>query len=217
MKKIVPGLAVALVIGLGASSSAQAAVHTIDFSAGVLSSGGGTLSYTSGSTLDKSTAFDFDGTTLDVTSVGSDDTTGNTAGTTVTISPANIMYGPSATGPASLPGTGIVKSWTIAGDTYTEKLTEVESISRSKNAITVTLSGEVTDTSGMFDMTPAIMQLAATQVGGEGASISVSLTNFAKTSVVPEPSTWVMMTLGFVGLGYAATRRGKANTAMLSV
>jgi hypothetical protein len=217
MRNVILAVAAAFIATTGASSVAQAAVHTLDFSVGVLSSGGGMLSYTSGSTLDKSSAFDFDSTKLDVTEVGSDDTTGIALGTAVTILPANIMYGPSATGPASLPGTGVVKSWTVAGDTYTEKLTEVESISRSKNAITVTLSGEVTDTSGMFDMTPAIMQLAATQVGGEGASISVSLTNFAKTSVVPEPSTWVMMTLGFVGLGYAATRRGKANTAMLSV
>jgi hypothetical protein len=217
MKKIVPALAVALIAGLGASSSAQAAVHIIDFSAGVLSSAGGTLSYTSGSSLDHSSAFDFDGTSLDVTSVGGDDTTGNMAGTAVTISPTDIIYGSSMTGPATLPGMGVVKSWTVAGDTYTETLTHVSLISRSLNGINVTLTGTVSDTLGMFDMTPATMQLAATQVGGEGASISVSLTNFAKTSAVPEPSTWAMMALGFVGLGYAATRRGKANGAMLSV
>jgi len=28
-------------------------------------------------------------------------------------------------------------------------------------------------------------------------------------SAAPEPSTWVMLSLGFAGLGYAAARRGK--------
>jgi PEP-CTERM motif len=28
---------------------------------------------------------------------------------------------------------------------------------------------------------------------------------------VPEPSTWAMMLLGFMGLGYAGYRRGKRN------
>ena len=36
-------------------------------------------------------------------------------------------------------------------------------------------------------------------------------------TTVPEPSTWAMMVLGFAGLGYAATRRGKASRAVLSV
>lgn len=35
-------------------------------------------------------------------------------------------------------------------------------------------------------------------------------------SVVPEPSTWAMMALGFMGLGYAAFRRRKTNISMLS-
>jgi hypothetical protein len=33
---------------------------------------------------------------------------------------------------------------------------------------------------------------------------------------VPEPSTWAMMALGFMGLGYAAFRRRKTNISMLA-
>jgi hypothetical protein len=34
------------------------------------------------------------------------------------------------------------------------------------------------------------------------------------TSSVPEPSTWAMMGVGFIGLGYAAFRRRKTNVSM---
>lgn len=37
------------------------------------------------------------------------------------------------------------------------------------------------------------------------------------TSAVPEPSTWVMMALGFVGLGYAAVRRSSKDRSALAI
>jgi hypothetical protein len=37
------------------------------------------------------------------------------------------------------------------------------------------------------------------------------------TSEVPEPSTWVMMALGFAGLGYAAVRRNSKDKAALAI
>jgi hypothetical protein len=215
MKKIVPALAVALIAGFAASSSAQAKVNIIDFGASVVSGGGGTLSVSPGTSVQTSAAFDFDGTMLDVTMVGADDTTGQTLGNAVTLTPTDIMYG-SGTGPATL-GMPVKKVWTIGGDTFTETLTKVTSIVRGMDSITVNLTGTVSDMMGLFADTPAKMQLGATQTGGPGAAISVSFSDFAKTSSVPEPSTWVMMALGFVGLGYAATRRGKANRAALSV
>ena len=87
MKNVVPALAVALIAGLGASSSAQAAVNVIDFSAGVSSTGGGAIVVTPpGSTLENSTAFDFDSTVLDVTGVVGD-TTGQFVGNIITLMP----------------------------------------------------------------------------------------------------------------------------------
>jgi len=221
MKKVVPVLAVALIAGLSASSAAQAAVHIIDFSADISSSGGGTLSYVPGgaSTLDKSSEFDFDGTSLVVSGVGADDNASFlVAGNPVTLTPSLIDYGTGMGGTAILNGP-ITKSWTGSdGDVFTEKLTDVVSINRgTTDDITVKLLGEVTDSLGFFNMTPATMTLAATQDGGPGASISVSLTNFAKTSTVPEPSTWAMMLLGFVSLGYAAVRRGSKNRSALAI
>ena len=35
------------------------------------------------------------------------------------------------------------------------------------------------------------------------------------SSAVPEPSTWAMMLMGFVGLGYAAFRRARKETAAI--
>jgi hypothetical protein len=214
MKKILPALAVALIAGFAASSSAQAAVHIIDFGASVVSGGGGTLKV-SGGDVGTSSFFDFDGTKLDVTMVGPDDNTGLLLSTAVVLKPTEIMYG-SGTGPNDL-GAAIEKTWTIGGDLYTETLTKVTSIIRGDGSITVNLTGTVSDMMGIFVDTPAKMQLGATQTGGPGTAISVSFSDFAKTSTIPEPSTWVMLSLGFVGLGYAATRRGKANRAALLV
>jgi hypothetical protein len=42
------------------------------------------------------------------------------------------------------------------------------------------------------------------------ASSTINAFEFDMGSSVPEPSTWAMMMLGFVGLGYAAFRRAKA-------
>lgn len=212
----VAALGAAMIATLGISSAAEAAV--IDFGVAAV---GGTLSYSGGSTLDQSTAFDLDNSTLIVTSTGPSDASGlvvfaNGAppGTpnTVDISPPDIIYGSS---PGSFPS--ITKSWTANGDTFTETLDDVVKIDRSTlDAITVTLSGTVTDTGGLFPAgSPAFLILSATQANGSNGAISVSLTNTSTLSgSTPEPSTWVMMALGFGALGYAATRRGKKTTAL---
>jgi len=36
------------------------------------------------------------------------------------------------------------------------------------------------------------------------------------TAAAPEPSTWAMMVLGFIGLGYAAFRQRKTKISMLA-
>jgi hypothetical protein len=209
----VAALGAAMIATLGISSAAEAAV--IDFGVSALGGSPG-LSYSGGSTLDQSTSFDLDGSTLIVSSIGPNDASGlvvfvNGAppGTpnTVDITPPDIMYG---SGPGAFPS--IVKSWTAGGDTFTETLDDVVSIDRhTADAITVTLSGSLTDTGGLFPVgSPAFLILSATQANGPGGAISVSLTNTSTlASGTPEPSTWVMMALGFGALGYAATRKGK--------
>jgi hypothetical protein len=192
---------------LGASSAARAAaigftVTTID----------GTPTYV-GPTLDQSSSLDFDTSILLVTEVDPDDASGLTPGVdTVSLSPTNIDYGNDA-GPMTLSAPDIVtKSWTgDDGDLFTETLTQVDSIDRSVvNQIIVRLSGMVSDTNGLFVEAPAFLVLNATQFGGVGSTPNVTFTNTANTGVVPEPSTWVMMALGFGALGYAGFRGRKS-------
>ena len=45
-------------------------------------------------------------------------------------------------------------------------------------------------------------------------SAKAQLTENVLTSVIPEPSTWAMMALGFMGLGYAAFRRNSKGRAV---
>lgn len=211
----------AAIIGTLAGNAAHAAVKTIDFGVSALGGDPG-ISYT-GASLDQSSAFDLDGALLIVTSVGAKDSSGlvvfnaaNPPGTPdiVHVAPSNIAYGNS---PGTLPkDEDIVKSWSANGDDFTETLTTVVSIDRAtQNAITVTLSGTLSDTGGLFDNAPAFLILSANQAEGPGSAISVALTDTSTLGGVPETSTWVMMALGFGALGYAATRKGKGSVAAL--
>jgi PEP-CTERM motif len=218
VKKVLPALAVVLIATIGGSSAAQAAL--VDF--GIVATGG-TLSYT-GATLDKSVAFSLDSSTLTVSSTPTDDS-GLVQGDAVHFSPfpTNIMYGPVAGGSVDL-----VKTWTAttgpnAGDVFTETLDTVALITRGGGAggkfatIGVTLTGTLSDVNKLFVDTPASLTLSANQNGGPGTAITLSLTNFAQTSVIPEPSTWVMMALGFAGLCYAAVRRSSQDRSALAL
>jgi hypothetical protein len=216
MKHVLTGfaaLAAVSVATLGAVPAAQAKM--IDFGIVAL---GGTITYT-GSSLNSSSALDLDGSLLAVSNVGASDSSGlkvfpnlpTFTDDTVTVSPTDIMYG-SGTGSGSL-GKDITKTWTDALGTFKETLTTVDSINRATaNAITVTLSGTLTGPG--FTNTPAELILQANQVGGGGNVVSASMTN---TSAVPESSTWVMMALGFVGLGYAAVRRSSKDRTALAL
>jgi hypothetical protein len=210
MKSSIVAALGAAVLTFGLSSAAQAAL--IDFSAAVL---GGTTSY-SGPTLDASTAFNLDGATLVVAETGAGDESGLKHFATIKVSPPDIMYG-AGTGPAKL-GTDVVKSWTATdGDMFTETLTNVLSINRgTTNAITVTLSGMVSDTAGVFVDAPIFLIFSANQARGPGHAISATFTDTTDIGAIPETSTWAMMALGFGALGYAASRRRKASIAMLS-
>jgi hypothetical protein len=225
VKKFVPALAAAFIATIGLGAAAQA--ELINFSVQPLD--GGKLSYTAptGLGLDRSSAFDFDGTKLSISGVGKHDDSGlvpfsisdpTNPLSFVTLTPTDIMYG-TGTGSAPL-GQDVVKSWTnAAGDTFTETLTTVDSINRGTlNAITVTLSGTLSDTAGIFTKSPVTFILQANQFGGPGigAPIAASFTNIS-SSIIPEPSTWVMMVLGFAGLGYAAVRRSAKEQKALAI
>ena len=87
------------------------------------------------------------------------------------------------------------------------------SIVRSRpNAITFTLSGTVDDTGDLFDATPINFTLTATQEGGPGSGVSASF----RTTTVPEPSTWIMMLLGFAGIGYACHHRARQSALTIA-
>lgn len=208
MKKLVSALAVALIATIGAGSAAQAAVKVIDFAVKAT----GPVSYT-GTNLGDSTALNLGAATLSVSSVGADDNASGLAiGDPIGLTPLVLSYGTGA-GPNAV---DIVKMWTGTTGSFVETLTSatIFRIPGAPNFITVSLTGTVTGPG--FTDTPAEMLISATQVAGPGGSVSLSLTNTA-TSTVPEPSTWVMMGLGFVGLGYAAVRRSSKDRTALAI
>ena len=213
MKIVVPALAAAFIATLGAGSAAQAAL--IDFSAVALCPATCTgITYT-GPTLQASTALDLDGSEWHVsTFVPPGDPSGLAFGDLFTVTPTSATYG-SLTGPGLdiTLGTPIVKTWTGTAGPFTETLTTLNEIDRGTNTIAFFLTGTVTG--GVFHDAPAQMQFSLTQAGGPGNVVSASLTNFA--SNVPEPSTWVMMGLGFAALGYAAVRRSAKEKAALAI
>jgi hypothetical protein len=202
-----------MIATLGADSAVRAA--TIDF--GVVGIGGTIVA--TGSDLEESTALDLDESTLFVSGIGPGDDSGLAAFDTVSVfapSPpdTNIIYG-FGTGTSPL-APQVVLSWTGSQGAFTETLTTVKEVARnpsSPNSIGVTLLGTVTGPlgSGFID-TPVSLTLTANQEGGPGDTITVSFTNASGVAPsIPEPSTWVMMALGFGALGYAGHRRRNAN------
>jgi PEP-CTERM motif len=59
-------------------------------------------------------------------------------------------------------------------------------------------------------ITPTATAPEGTLFAFNNAFITASI----QTAVVPEPSTWAMMMLGFAGLGYAGFRRAKHPLAL---
>jgi hypothetical protein len=203
MKIVVPALSAVLLATIGASSAAQAA--RIDFSFVALGSG----IIAAPEPLQDATSLDLDGSIISVSGIGVGDASGLAAGNTIAISPTDIVFGSvSAADP-------VTKSWTGTFGAFTETLTTVSSIDRtSPNSITIDLSGTVTGAG--FHAVPVSMIIDATQSGGPGNVISVSGSN-SSGSTIPEPSTWVMMVLGFAGLGYAAVRRSSKGRSAFAV
>jgi hypothetical protein len=212
---LVAALSAAVLVALGASSAAQAAI--VNFGFGAFD---GSIQYT-GTSLGDSTALDLDQSFLVVMEVNAGDDSGLALFHEVAItsptapSTSEIIYG-------STPGPlvdDVILSWTAGTDMFTETLTAVKSIvtmpSVNPNFIAVSLAGTLTDTGGAFMDSPVLLMFTANQAGGAGQTITVSFTDTSRVSSIPETSTWAMMALGFGALGYAASRRRKARAAAL--
>jgi hypothetical protein len=223
-RSVVAALGAAIITTLGASSAAQAAL--IDF---FFSAGDGSITYAPATSLDVSSALDLDGALMLVLDAGKGgDDSGLTFGNVITLSTVTppggsiILYGDTTpVPPGGRPlGANVILSWPMApgpgADTFIETLTTVTSINRgTTDAIAVTMTGTVSDHDDLFMDAPVQLIMTASQAGGSG-TVGVEFTNTTRVATIPEPSTWVMMTLGFGTLGCAAFRRRKANVAVLS-
>lgn len=214
---VVTALSGAVIAMLGASSAVEAA--TIDF--GVISIDG-SITFLGGGSLDKSTTLDLDLAGLAVNETSPGDEFGlalfDAISLTAMTSPpsSQIIY---TSGLGSL-GADVILTWPMVvgpgTDVFTETLTTVTSINRAvSDQIGLKLTGTVSDSGGSFLNVPITLNLTASESGG---LIDVEFTNATTTITpsIPEPSTWVMMALGFGALGYAGFRRRTANVAMLS-
>jgi hypothetical protein len=65
-------------------------------------------------------------------------------------------------------------------------------------------------TGGIADLADPPTLSLTVPLGASVMSASGVFDNFTASSAVPEPATWAMMLLGFVGLGYAGYRRARA-------
>jgi hypothetical protein len=80
----------------------------------------------------------------------------------------------------------------------------------------ITLASNFGPTLQTFTFTTTGGQLVFTSVpdGGNFAPYIGNILDNVQVSAVPEPSTWLMMLLGFAGLGFAAYRRTKESVAV---
>ena len=218
-RSVIAALGAAVIATLGVSSAAQASFIDFDFRAL-----GGSIIH-DGTSLSDSTFLDLDGATELVTSVGTGDDSGlQKFIDTITLTGATtppfdnaIIYG-STPGPLEA---DVILTWPMTpapgADTFVETLTTVTAIdtnSKDPNFIGVTLTGTLTDFDGHFKGSPVELSFVATQTPGNLPSVAFS--NASTVSTIPEPSTWVMITLGFGALGCAAFCRRKADVAVLS-
>jgi hypothetical protein len=122
------------------------------------------------------------------------------------------------TGITILAGTALAHDFvsfteTVDGTSFTTPLADVSLISLFNTTLT-NIVASTTNGHGLSSVTlsePDLLNIPMTYTLGvpftEFGTISVTNT----VTAVPEPSTWLMMILGFLGLGFAASRKKKSS------
>jgi hypothetical protein len=119
---------------------------------------------------------------------------------------SNVLTSVSATIAVSSPGAftpGLVELF--SGTPFTGGLIKSAALAFAGSAYTASF----TDKLGPGTYYEEITGTVNVPVLGVGGTVT--------TSSVPEPSTWVMLALGFAGLGYAAVRRSAKDKAVLAI
>ena len=194
MKSKLCVFASAVVMAMAGATVAKADVFTFDFS-GPTVSGSGTFT----ATLISSGLYDVTGATgtisdLDPLSAAQGPWTiaGVPAAPVPSFSTTNYLYFPASAN--SNQGYSNASSFLDTG------------------GITVSASnGSATEFINLFDLNNAYgLANSKDDPSGEGPfgpPLNESITNFAVAAAAPEPSTWAMMVLGFLGLGFLGYRR----------
>jgi hypothetical protein len=201
-RRTLAALAAVALLGLGATN-AQAALF-IDFGGAPV--GTITVNAPPGNNINTATNITVP-TTFTVTTIAPGDQSGLALGGTFTVNPGTWSL-------VSPPGvTTLTKSWTGTAGTFTTTLNTL-TVNRSvSNSLTLnysgTLNGPGIPAGGQADF----FQVAFTQAGGPGAGISATVTETSFSTVVPEPSSMAISTLGALGLIGYGLRRRKAKVA----
>jgi len=231
MKVVVPALAAAFVATIGAVSAA----HSATISIGTSFNGGPITLQSSGavpgpvSSSGALGAYDVNtesGVDLSAASLNSNSLNASTTGTLDTL---NIFVSASdITTAASVVKflSGLTVNLLTPGWSVTETTFEDNS-----NTVFGTTGGTVTTLAtnmftglGTFTLTTPVSVTSPFSVTEEfviksnGLSGSANNTiDLSGSTVIPEPSTWVMMVLGFIGLGYAAVRRSSKDRTAVAI
>jgi hypothetical protein len=111
-------------------------------------------------------------------------------------------------GSANVPG---VNTFTIPKPQFTLSSDAFALLSNGATLLTFNLSGAdattVTTSPTSFSLTDATITNVSIHPGAIGLQFDAFASVESFTAAVPEPSTWAMMILGFVGLGFMAYRR----------